>query len=507
MHHCLRIPEIVGLWCSHLEESSTIGLQAYSTIVGKSSPWWKRPALNDLAVVARTCRAFHGPALDALWRSSALVNVLRCMPSNLYHCKQSGPSWNVKCDMKLLRPIEVEDWDRVLIYAPRVHHLFSNSHDCDLSKVLPAISACLPPRLFPNLQCVHWGHSGNDFRYLHLFLGPGITELSFTACTPAISFLTTAPQRYSALKTVAIRSDPTVSVFLLLSVDSLDEVGLKHIFLRLGTLPPLLAFNAGPDMRALPVLRRLYLAWAEIGITTRFLRWCKEMPLISLNLEFTTSSTGQEMHSLFDTLSASVLHSSLTKICMMDKYEDRNPVRFPNHLVYSHSIQPLFSFTNFTSVLILTAVGIDLDNSTVSTLVHAWPWLERLELSAYYQYFPATRPRATLECLYSFAAWCPRLTKLSITLNCMATPFLESGSSRVLHSALVYLHVGHSPISTPLSVARFLSGIFTVLRKICDIEDGPMEHHNPWKEVESLLPELLAIREEERIWVQNNLIL
>jgi hypothetical protein len=96
MHHCLRIPEIVGLWCSHLEESSTIGLQAYSTIVGKS---WKRPALNDLAVVARTCRAFHGPALDALWRSSALVNVLRCMPSDLYHCKQSGPSWNVKCDM------------------------------------------------------------------------------------------------------------------------------------------------------------------------------------------------------------------------------------------------------------------------------------------------------------------------------------------------------------------------------------------------------------------------
>jgi hypothetical protein len=141
--------------------------------------------------------------------------------------------------------------------------------------------------------------------------------------------------------------------------------------------------------------------------------------------------------------------------------------------------------------------------------------IERLELSAYYQYFPATRPRATLECLYSFAAWCPRLTKLSITLDCTATPFLESGSSRVLHSALVYLHVGHSPISTPISVARFLFRIFTVLRKIwssakynnSDIEDGPMEHHNPWKEVESLLPELLAIREEERIWGQNNLSL
>jgi hypothetical protein len=184
---------------------------------------------------------------------------------------------------------------------------------------------------------------------------------------------------------LSVAETKAVSVFLCsltcvetLSVDSLDEVGLKHIcglptlaVLCLGTLPPLSAFNAGPDMRALPVLQRLYLAWAEIGFTTQFLRWCKEMPLISLDLEFTTSSTGQEMHSLFDTLSASVLHSSLTKICVMDKYEDRNPARFPNHLVYSHSIRPLFSFTNLTSVLILTAVGIDLDNSTVSTLARA----------------------------------------------------------------------------------------------------------------------------------------
>ncbi|KAJ7455840.1 hypothetical protein FB451DRAFT_1143740 [Mycena latifolia] len=538
MHHCLRIQEIVGLWCSHLEESSTISLRAYSTIVGKS---WKRPALKDLAVVARTCRAFHGPALDALWRSSALVNLLRCMPSDLYHCEESGPEWNVKCDMKLLRPIEVEDWDRVLIYAPRIHHLFSNSNDCDLSKVLPAISAWLPPRLFPNLQRLHWGHSDNDFRYIHLFLGLGITELSFTAsCAPAISFLTTAAPSYSALKTIAIRSNRSavsvaetkaVSVFLrsltcvgTLSVDSIDEAGLKHIcglptvtVLRLGTLPTLSTFNAGPDIRALADLRRLYLAYAEIGVTTRFLGWCKEMPLISLDLEFTTFLTGQETHNLFDALSASVLHSSLTEISVINEYEDRNPAHDPNHIVHSQSVRPLFSFSNLTSVLILTAVGIDLDNATVSTLARAWPRLECLELSSYYQYSPAGRPRATLECLRSFAAWCPRLAKLSMTLDGTAIPSLESGSSRVLHSVLGCLHVEHSPISTPLSVARFLSGIFTALKDIrSSAEDNESEfedelteqsaaiRYDRWKEVESLLPELLAIREEERIWAQNN---
>ncbi|KAJ6563651.1 hypothetical protein DFH09DRAFT_1158617 [Mycena vulgaris] len=537
MHHCLRIQEIVGLWCSHLEES-TIALESYSTIVGES---WKRPALNDLAVIARTCRTFHDPALDALWRSSALVNLLRCMPSDLYHCEESGPKWNVKCDMKLLRPVEVEDWDRVLMYAPRVQHLFSNSYDCDLSKVLPAISACLPPRLFPNLQRFHWGHSGNDFRYIHLFLGPEITELSFAAsCTTAISFLTTVALRYSALKTVAIRSDRSavsvaetkaVSVFLrsltcveTLSVDSMDEAGLKHIcrlptvtVLRLGTLPTLSIFDAGPDIRALAVLRKLYLAFAEIGVTTRFLGWCKEMPLISLVVEFITFLTGQETHNLFDALSASVLHSSLTEINLINGYEDRNPAHFPNHIVHSHSIRLLFSFTNLTSVIILTAVGIDLDNATVSTLARAWPRLEHLELSSYYHYSPATRPRATLECLRSFAAWCPRLAKLSMTLDGTAIPSLESCSSRVVHSALVFLHVEHSPISTPLSVARFLSGIFTVLKDIRssaedndnDVEDELAEQsevirYDLWEEVKSLLPELLAIREEERIWARNN---
>ncbi|KAJ7204232.1 hypothetical protein C8J57DRAFT_1407356, partial [Mycena rebaudengoi] len=455
MHHCLRIQEIVGLWCSHLEESSTISLEAYSTIAGES---WKRPALKDLAVVARTCRAFHGPALDALWRSTALVNLLRCMPSDL--------SWNVTCDM---------DWDRVLIYAPRVHHLFSNSYDCDLSKVLP-VSACLPPRLFPHLQRLHWGHSDNDFRYIHLFLGPGITELSFT--TVAIR---------SNLSAVSVAEIKAVSVFLrsltcveTISVDTYLPVANRHS-LRLGILPTLSAFNAGPDIRALAVLRRLYLARAEIGVTTRFLGWCKEMPLKSLVLEFITFLTGQETPRTSSMLFPPVsTWSTGTRI---------GTCAFPHPLCIAHSIPTLVQFHQPHVGTHRNRRRIDLDNATVSTLARAWPRLEHLEISSFYQYSPA---RAT---------------------SCYA----RSGSSRVVHSALVYLHVEHSPISTPLSVARFLSGIFTVLKEIrssTDDNDSDLKMNsrsrakpfaiNLWKEVESLLPELLAIREEERILAPNN---
>jgi hypothetical protein len=282
-----------------------------------------------------------------------------------------------------------------------------------------------------------------------------------------------------------------------------DEAGLKHIcqlptvtVLRLGALPMLSTFNAGPDIRALAALRRFYLAYAEIDVTTRFLGWCKELPLRYLDVEFVTFLTGQEMHNLFDALSASVLHSSLTEINLLNGYEDKNPAPFPNHIVYSHSIRLLCNFTSLTSVVILTAVGIDLDNATVSSLARAWPRLERLDLSSYYHYSPAARPRATLECLCSFAIWCPCLAKLSMTLDGTAIPALEPGSSRFVHSALVYLHVEHSPISTPLSVARFLSGIFTVLKEIRssaedndnDVEDELTEQseairYELWKEV------------------------
>lgn len=39
--------------------------------------------MMDLAIVARTCVAFHSPALDYLWRSATLINLLRCLPSDL----------------------------------------------------------------------------------------------------------------------------------------------------------------------------------------------------------------------------------------------------------------------------------------------------------------------------------------------------------------------------------------------------------------------------------------
>ncbi|KAJ7465713.1 hypothetical protein FB451DRAFT_422984 [Mycena latifolia] len=66
MHQCLKVPELVGLVCSHLHSGD--------------QGWVRNPSRRDLAVVARTCTAFFGPAIDVLWRSAWLVNLLCCLP-------------------------------------------------------------------------------------------------------------------------------------------------------------------------------------------------------------------------------------------------------------------------------------------------------------------------------------------------------------------------------------------------------------------------------------------
>ncbi|KAJ7226753.1 hypothetical protein GGX14DRAFT_488260, partial [Mycena pura] len=64
----------------------------------------------DLAALARTCKIFKEPALDALWRSQhTLDNILRLLPSN---------AWS-----HIIRRIEQREWKIPLTYSRRVRSL------------------------------------------------------------------------------------------------------------------------------------------------------------------------------------------------------------------------------------------------------------------------------------------------------------------------------------------------------------------------------------------------
>ncbi|KAJ7211513.1 hypothetical protein C8J57DRAFT_1150661 [Mycena rebaudengoi] len=516
MHHCLRVQELLVLIFSHFGPRQ----QHSDQDSGRHSYDWRQPTLQDLAVLARTCSTFRGPALDHLWRSSTLVNLLHCMPADLWVVSEVGQSPGMKCYMNPRRPIRAEDWNRVFVYAPRIRNLFSSSWDCDLSGIFPVISVCLPDQLLPNLQSLYWWHSDINFHFIHLFLGPTITSIAFSGSSiPAISLLSTLALKYPTLKNVSISCGEkrAVSVFLRslecvesVNVDSLDHGALEHLSrlptltaLDLDTLPTSVSPSPRLDPQPFAVLRKLHLGSLNIEAITHFLRSCKEVPLRSLNFDVRTCPTTAESHEFFRALSASVSRSPLTKV---DIYINSFDEDSPNLRIHRESIRLLAGFTNLVTINISSPVGIDLDDTTAADLARAWPHLEEMRLSSY----GASRspPNATLECLHSFATWCPRLASLTIALDGTGAPTPPSPASGTSQHALKSINVAHSRISAAMPVARFFSAIFPDLKRIATSRDGddnedPEEltlqgeaiaFHHLWKEVEMLLviPELMA---------------
>ncbi|KAJ7457962.1 hypothetical protein B0H11DRAFT_203485 [Mycena galericulata] len=118
----------------------------------------------------------------------------------------------------------------------------------------------------------------------------------------------------------------------------------------------------------------------------------------------------------------------------------------------------------------------------------------------------------TLQLLHSLALNCSRLESLQLDFDARTIP--ASGSTRVVHNSLEWVHVASSLISNAAPVARYLSSIFPNLSEIytaCEYEDNddPEEvplnadaiaAHRLWKQVEVQIPEFVAARAEEHVW-------
>ncbi|KAJ7633994.1 hypothetical protein B0H17DRAFT_1187522 [Mycena rosella] len=202
---------------------------------------------------------------------------------------------------------------------------------------------------------------------------------------------------------------------------------------------------------------------------------------------------------------------------LLDDYQHIDSSTSPDYLVRSDSIRFLLCFGNSTSVTIVSMVGISLDNDTVAEMARAWHRIEVLTLSSHYA-FPA-HPRINPQCLDFFARYCPHLSRLCITFDGTILPYTSTATC-VPQESLTHVAVEYSTISAPISVARFLSAIFPALetidtdREFDDNEDldalalytEAIGHHRHWKEVETLIPHLVAVRAEERIRVQSSLV-
>ncbi|KAJ7141946.1 hypothetical protein C8R43DRAFT_1238319 [Mycena crocata] len=486
MHHALEIQEIVELVYSHLDPTQ----DATSRFQGQRSYRTRQPKCCDLAAMAQTCSSLGNPALDLLWKSASLVNILRCMPSDLWAVNAASLFQGPGNKMRFLRPIQEADWDRVLMYAPRIRNLFSTHRYCSLSDIFPMISKSLPGNIFPNLTGVHWWHHGDDFAYINLFISPSTTSISFHSASPqAQSLLETLPGKCPVLKDVYIASKGEVghydfgaearaiSSFVQkmeqtesLSVRILDQPTLEHLSgletvksLALETLPPTLSFLRTHGRPTFPQLRAVDLGHSLINPAIRFLDLCTDVPLESFNVCFPLIATAGETHDLLQAISAACLPAHLRTLTIQSDFQAPHPTRPPSdYLVPGDSLRFLAGFTNLRNLFLKTPIGFDLDDAAVEQLARSWPRLITLHLEGYIPSSSA-QPRTTLASLRSIAHHCPLLTHLAITLDATSVPVPAiNRTQRPLES----LDVDRSAISAPEAVARFVFALFPELRVV-----------------------------------------
>ncbi|KAJ7181473.1 hypothetical protein C8R43DRAFT_1170365 [Mycena crocata] len=441
-----------------------------------------------------------------------------------------------------LRPVYIDDWRRVLVYASCVRRLFSNSDHLVIVDMLPIISMCLPQDLLPKLESIHWWHSDPSrwwqldptWHYIQLFLMPSLVTISVELpCTGAPSFLSTLAAKCPNLKNVTVKHGPAgvyldstteiqdVSLFArsLHSLESvsarrLDTAALQHLsqlsglkLLSLDHLPEASSTFFPPHSRKnLPALRTLHFGQTHLRPVIKILEWCNEAPLESFSIHLSEVHTASAMHSFCVALSAACSHSSLTSLFVENDADDLWGEE-QDHVVENHSIALLFCFTNLTSVAITSPPGFELDNATVSDMAQAWPMLESVALVTKFFERP---PSTTLDCLSYFAAYCPHLESLTMTFDGTVPPDTAFGTTNLIAGhRLHHLDVGHSPIFSAIPAAGFIASLFPNLQ---DIRTGRehlennltalgewelAEHgegigyYNCWKEVEEEVQYLL----------------
>ncbi|KAJ7137374.1 hypothetical protein C8R43DRAFT_1109909 [Mycena crocata] len=371
MHHCLCVPEIVGMVCEELS--------------GKS---------QALAVLARSCTAFLEPALDVLWRDQkTLWNFLRCLPQDLFTVEDEGTGYRRLQAMRLLRPIVATDWDRALVYARRIRTLECEKPPVRISypDVLMATSMSFPGDcLFPNLDRLIWRKPEGEFPYARFFLSPRLTTITI-CCRPStaqMSLFSIPPQKSPAWKVLKLLTPDLAprmssSVCMLLDpvphVESLQiaipDVAILQAIGRLRNLNKEVVFSELPSHLVSSPLpgTHLFVNGRQLEITdvaapiTAFFRLCAHSRLqkVKVELELPTPPSSV-MNDLFTSLAAS--QESLTQIRMKASQDVRIPEgRYEQYLLDYHTLRPLFCFGRLTDVKELI-MSFDASSTSLASL-------------------------------------------------------------------------------------------------------------------------------------------
>ncbi|KAF7354094.1 hypothetical protein MVEN_01096800 [Mycena venus] len=494
--------------------------------IGEDEPgvyFSRKERSRKLALLARTCRTFQNPALDALWQfQDNLAPALRCFPDDL---------WDRSADSKkttfvgFRRPLVLSDWERPFFYWNRIKSFQIRSLTTTTPAVCEMLRLCCPgPHLFANLQEIAWLHRDlTHFPIFSIFLSPRLHTIGL-ALSGSIAELSILPRLsvcYPTLTEVNFRSiyrthlEPRAlgAIFAFLSsltrleslyLPNIDAPILNHVS-RLPCLRTLVMDDSEPfDFssdrdRSAPrfhALKKLNVWATTPKLGTRIMRAIESGALTEIHLVFESQfPSSQATARLYTTIASNGSHSTLQSLRVEDEWKFGDiPIpldeEFDNYIVGGGTLEILFPFANLTTVILKPFHGFDLDDEMVAKMAHAWRRVQELRVAFGIDWhIPDVRtPRVTLAGIYTVATHCLDLHTLELYFNSSVIPPLERTHT---HAGLVKLDVLCSPISSPTAVAQFLSKVFPNLREIHSICYAQDRHQRAvegrWRKVARLI--------------------
>ncbi|KAJ7122700.1 hypothetical protein C8R43DRAFT_1241234 [Mycena crocata] len=394
---------------------------------------------------------------------------------------------------------------------------------------LRRIMCATDPQVLPYFRLLQVGPNITD---IHLqLMGPTsrLAMLPVLARYPRLSSLTVSFANHHNSTPEAGRSKAISCMIHLLvdirsiSVGCMDAAACQHLasfpnltFLGIDEVeePLLPVYSISLSDPIFPSLKSLRIRTSSANLATDFLTAVSKSPLQVLEISLVSMALASEAPILLQAIALS--WPSLTSLDVDLGTWNGLVAGAEAYTVVLSTLAPLLLLHNIVNLIIYFPLALGLTDACMADMASAWPSLERFclwrLLETTYMRPPIPGSKLTLSSLLSFAHHCPFLRQISLPFANADVPAcdLTQTEPHTKQTALRSLGVVQTPLAegAPPAVTTFLASVFPALVRIpTDGEDyhwlrtddsSPRgQWHRRWKEVQRLVPLLMAGGQEK----------
>ncbi|KAG2358853.1 hypothetical protein BDR07DRAFT_1245127, partial [Suillus spraguei] len=534
MHKLFFVHELLTIICEQLYDEDDI----------------PNTSKEALARLARTCKAFHSVALNALWSNlDGVAPLIQCLPAEVTRLY-----WRLVL-VGIERAPRKAEWDIIQGYASRVQHLrvLNPLRPVEQSVIFTLSRPPTTSPLFPNLRSLVWNDSRlQTMSFLKTLGGPLLTSLTFDCSSTgtarwdaaASAILNSVPVICPAVKVITLPSSSPCPPIpnMLLAWSHLEEVTCGEIdtvifhHLAKQTYLRKLAFilsqsisqsltDRPPFPQAFSRLRELEVHAPELLSLIEFMQKLEIHPT-SIRGQVDVGPTPCDIRAFFafltkhyvDVKPQNVSLESLSRIRMPSVAQP--PLlpptgdQFTSHNgIYGSDFMPLAQFGSIDTLIIDVNCSIHLTDDDLVSLASAWPHLRTFSINKTHGW--VIKSDITQTGLLEMLQCCPKLGTLCIAID--TDTFTEvpldrpGGGIQNMNIRTIYFADSVIQPRATTVVAAFLSDVFPRLNEVAawksdqmraqlDADRTEVTYAARWESVSQQIKGMIRIRQQERRW-------